>query len=75
MARKGKTPNGTGKRDDRKGKDSETRLGLRKFKNPSPNTRLWPRPGTPGTQREVTGKLVLLWTVLRVAVSEHGFEE
>ena len=58
MASKGKTPIGTRERDDRKGKDPETRLGLRKIKNPSPNTRLWPRPGTPGTQREVNGKLV-----------------
>ena len=58
MAGKGKTPIGPRERDDRIRKDPETRLGLRKIKNPSPNTRLWPRPGTPGTQREVNGKLV-----------------
>ena len=48
MASKGKTPIGTGKRDDREGKDPETRLGLRKIKNPSPSTRLRPGLGPQG---------------------------
>ena len=58
MATKGKTPIGTRERDNRQGKDPEIRLGLRKLKNPSPNTRLRPRPGTLGTQREENGKIV-----------------
>ena len=56
MATKGKTPIGTRERDNRQGKDPEIRLGLRKLKNPSPNTRLRPRPGILGTQREENEK-------------------